>query len=98
PRSYPLFPYTTLFRYRLEIPGEILEILFQRAERLGEDRLLAVKEIDRSGVFIQPDALMIARPIVAQRQIVRRPRHNFLAGGHTRSEEHTSELQSLAWL
>src|SRR5258705_4157966 len=78
PRS-PLFPYTTLFRSRVQEERAVLPVADVGEERGGaRDGALGVAP--RSAARLEPhDAI-----VVAQRQ--------------GRSEEHTSELQSLRHL
>src|SRR5205823_8874190 len=88
PRS-PLFPYTTLFRSRfpLDERGELHDVVDGRAPRL---RRLAQR---RAGLGLE---------LVEER--IHDPRRGRVGaeeigvGEEERSEEHTSELQSLAYL
>src|SRR2546425_4082817 len=73
PRS-TLFPYTTLFRSRVELEQRVVVVVGDRKHRL-EDRL--------QSELLTP----VGRSVLLQEGIVR-----------SRSEEHTSELQSLAYL
>src|SRR3546814_5202219 len=85
-RTDTLFPYTTLFRSNRPVAGATLGAL--RGGRLAEHLLpLRRRPVPR-------DALAAAardRELHPLRQARLRP----AAGGHRRSEEHTSELQSL---
>src|SRR3546814_6114523 len=90
-RTDTLFPYTTLFR-------SLLERLVELEDALGEfGRLVAVEQ----GLAFLEIADRVRRRIEAQRQFLRvgaQPReHVRIAAdiGRDRSEEHTSELQSL---
>src|SRR5205823_12529574 len=93
--TFTLFPYTTLFRSRVAIdfPSEVFRLAVHLFERLiDRDRADRHRRIadDPFARFVD---------VLAGRQIhhrvgapARRPRHLL------RSEEHTSELQSLAYL
>src|SRR5205823_8606044 len=88
PPSPTLFPYTTLFRSRSAL---CFPEYFHRADRTGCKR--RGNSRCRMG---------LARPRIRARRS-RRPRRTALERGHRllrhrRSEEHTSELQSLAYL
>src|SRR5205823_14150998 len=89
PRS-TLFPYTTLFRSAGEDPGLVLHGPWQRG--------LVGRRRDRDGPGRRRHAVAPrhGRPHHARRRAVAdlRPVH----GPRRRSEEHTSELQSLAYL
>src|SRR2546425_9013695 len=73
PRS-TLFPYTTLFRSRLDAVDEVVA---PRVGRRHVDELLHVDRRHDCAAGVDPLAVV---------------------GDDTRSEEHTSELQSLAYL
>src|SRR5205823_8899408 len=87
-----LFPYTTLFRSRKGIAVAAAPVCFEREmQTLTKDRVIA--------------ALRESLPKGSQMELidfsqVRIPKGKleFPRGGLTRSEEHTSELQSLAYL
>src|SRR2546425_12208393 len=93
PRS-TLFPYTTLFRSRqpvglgLRLLAGVAHLLTFRAlrDRLGLSR---VRYAYTGGAALGPELFRFFR---ARRRPCRR------SGLATRSEEHTSELQSLAYL
>src|SRR3546814_4783034 len=88
-RTDPLFPYTTLFRSCRAVLRGALAVAHARALRsdvqvdggLLGDACHAVRERHPA----------LARPCRARR----RPYAGCAGGGHVRSEEHTSELQSL---
>src|SRR3989441_8044222 len=82
PPRSTLFPYTTLFR-SLAVP------VVEGRDRVGED--LERQRGDRLIEALVPEAVAEGR----EEQRRRLPRH---AGDRHRSEEHTSELQSLAYL
>src|SRR3989441_5671931 len=86
PRS-TLFPYTTLFR---SVPREGLpEVGGVVVPDAGQVQHLAVL------LRAEPHDLLLARQVDAEEEAVIDPQ---LAVGERRSEEHTSELQSLAYL
>src|SRR2546425_2261711 len=94
PRS-TLFPYTTLFRSAArprvrEVPGPLA-----RVEAARPDGQLVERDVDRRGEVgvggLRQDAHAAVVVLVRAR---RRPR----VVDRVRSEEHTSELQSLAYL
>src|SRR5690348_17717947 len=78
PPTSTLFPYTTLFRSRLEVPA------LRRGT--GAER----------GRHLQPDAQLRLRPQHRQKRqpFLLRIRRDRAGDFRTRSEEHTSELQS----
>src|SRR2546425_4688276 len=93
PRS-TLFPYTTLFRSqkvlsrmgelkRLKRPGSVLGVVGCMAQRLGPRLLERVPQVD---LVVGPDGYRGLPELIAR------------ARAGERSEEHTSELQSLAYL
>src|SRR3546814_1849117 len=91
-RTDTLFPYTTLFRSRLRQP-----------DRLGRRRTAAARPglplgIRSDGQLRQPDRMRrrvdIADPR-RRRDAQIQPRRGAARQGRSRSEEHTSELQSL---
>src|SRR2546425_4741990 len=84
PRS-PLFPSTPLFRSQVHLPCKSRQ---HEALRLGEVDLV---------VDSLPPLLMLRRAVPLQVSRVRESRRSISSGGR-RSEEHTSELQSLAYL
>src|SRR5205823_7662113 len=96
PRSTP-FPYTTLFRS----PGDRARGPVAAGVRPpGRGRLRPQPQPeqpapDRAGAAHPPRRVRLPAGRVL-RQV--REAHPELAGGHPRSEEHTSELQSLAYL
>src|SRR5205823_7222480 len=93
-----LFPYTTLFRSRVQNPGEERDRRIERreahgGEREGERDDQTDADGDRGELEMLADAEadlagMVRDPVPADERFV---------GGHVRSEEHTSELQSLAY-
>src|SRR5205823_8544332 len=93
PPSSPLFPYTTLFR----------SLLGARRALLAQERV-AVLRLPADLVALGDDLGGIAHHHVDARQMLLHPRIGVgVALGHrdrldARSEEHTSELQSLAYL
>src|SRR5205823_8137557 len=95
PRS-TFFPYTTLFRSGAETPWDLAHS--QVASQLG---------IDQSAIlFAEPDLAQSfpdtneknpgGEPLALDAACNSLPQNDF--GGKKRSEEHTSELQSLAYL
>src|SRR2546425_2317321 len=84
PRS-TLFPYTTLFRSHL-----LLEPLGERAVALVDVEIVTLQEVVRH-VDVGPAVAVHVAHADAQTQAD-------LGTEDTRSEEHTSELQSLAYL
>src|SRR5205823_15123277 len=84
----PLCPYTTLFRSHLP-PGERIE---------GGEGLVHEQDVrlDRHGAGDGDPLLHAARELVRER--VGELGETDLLDGRQRSEEHTSELQSLAYL
>src|SRR5256714_14581236 len=92
PRS-SLFPYTTLFRSIVDLPGDALGVEVLRVERVGVDAPLGeVGELDaaagRGGLS----------GAGGDRRVGRAGRgEHCRADKRGRSEEHTSELQSLAY-
>src|SRR2546425_8985733 len=92
PRS-TLFPYTTLFRSGSALRGNaffggvfVLDQEFPGPEHVVEDVLLV---LEAAGVI----PVLAIFPAAAQMRL-----HVNAARLHPRSEEHTSELQSLAYL
>src|SRR3546814_7368718 len=91
-RTDTLFPYTTLFRSRLghdkladEGRGEA-PFVVRYVDASGEQRLLARAVIDASGTWQRPNPIGIdGLPVPGEAEAAER----------IRSEEHTSELQSL---
>src|SRR5687767_15359090 len=84
PPISPLFPYTTLFRSA-----------FRGGVRAQPGRPAAA--MSRPGVGDERPAPRLARHLPALQRAARRGRRP-RARGAARSEEHTSELQSLAYL
>src|SRR3546814_6313791 len=76
-RTDTLFPYTTLFRSRID-----------QADRPGEAALAQLSQY-------QPAQRAFARAGADHRNRRRREHGTQRVGAHRRSEEHTSELQSL---
>src|SRR5256885_14201253 len=89
PRS-TLFPYTTLFRSAV---AGLLKISFARSDSAGEGAFFVAKQLgfDQS-VWDRAARHGHERPLRPAPDVVNRLGNQFLAG--TRSEEHTSELQS----
>src|SRR3546814_1429408 len=79
-RTDTLFPYTTLFRSQEEIVGH------ERVELLGADRLLVPAVLEGAD---------IVRQRIVPGRLDAQFRDHLLNLGPARSEEHTSELQSL---
>src|SRR2546423_15235716 len=93
PRS-TLFPYTTLFRSARVGIDEALE---RGDDVVGAERL-AVLELDVGAQLVRPDVRLLVRlpahcELWAKLEPLRRAGQEL-----ARSEEHTSELQSLAYL
>src|SRR2546425_8912668 len=82
PRS-TLFPYTTLFRSLRRIHGPELTTVRRRHRHR---RARVVNGHRRGRADLRPQWVVVALP------------ETDLRNGHARSEEHTSELQSLAYL
>src|SRR5262245_63150820 len=83
PSSSPLFSYTTLFRSE-SVPSNALErVLFLEADRMRGPRL--TEENLRNQCDVVKEEIRV--------NVLNRP-----YGGFPRSEEHTSELQSLRHL
>src|SRR3546814_10392167 len=82
-RPYTLFPYTTLFRSRIQpiVAPQLLDVEVAR---------VAVPPMDLDGEIVGHDA-ELGRPALGDRREQCEDRLRFLA----RSEEHTSEIQSL---
>src|SRR5205823_13752825 len=90
PPTSPLFPYTTLFRSRYRGRGAHLPAKAPLLGRRGADRGAQPRARDRSACGLLtpgPARRSGAARGVLEPQVLRR-----------RSEEHTSELQSLAYL
>src|SRR5687767_15697270 len=85
PRS-TLFPYTTLFRSLAMAYGSALAVLADPTRRQVFERLRAGPR----PVNVLASGLPVSRPAVSQ--------HLKILKDAGRSEEHTSELQSLAYL
>src|SRR3546814_1847580 len=85
-RTDTLFPYTTLFRSEHDIGLE--NPAAHRA--LRDDHLADRVDVDIA-VGVEPDGVGLREPGV----LPGHPRRDVLAGELLRSEEHTSELQSL---
>src|SRR3546814_4356477 len=97
-RTDTLFPYTTLFRsmactlFRLT-PAEALAGVTRNAARaLGLGPLCGTLEAGKTADFVVWD---IDRPASLAYQVGLNPLRQVVFGGRPRSEEHTSELQSL---
>src|SRR5205823_10854230 len=86
-RSTP-FPYTTLFRSDVAATVDVDDVFVDsgRGDKAVELRL---KRVDELAGRVHAHAALVALSAQAQR---------LLAIGQIRSEEHTSELQSLAYL
>src|SRR5205823_14450412 len=96
PPSSTLFPYTTLFRSKLDGQdcaeragavdrGRLEQLLGDHLQRGVEDEHVVAGELPRDDVADRRE-----QPVLRQRL------HR--VGAEQRSEEHTSELQSLAYL
>src|SRR5262249_58045144 len=92
PPSSPLFPYTTLFRSH---PAHLWTGIY--LERLADGR--PALPGDTAGCAHLEDGPAHSRSHHRRRchgrTVRRNQRHRLRLGGQTRSEEHTSELQSL---
>src|SRR3989441_8331136 len=101
PRS-TLFPYTTLFRSLRRLSPEERQFLFEHAASLAESFFPYLEgldgqtrpqaEADRRFCQLVSERLDYAAMVAAAQVLAR------LADDGWRSEEHTSELQSLAYL
>src|SRR5205823_10085474 len=92
PLSSPLFPYTTLFRSRGDdLRQRRLEAGTPRSERRGRVELANAEIWRRAGNRSRPIADRHAEHVAERVGRIRARRR-------ARSEEHTSELQSLAYL
>src|SRR5690606_40544030 len=89
------FPYTTLFRSRAQIPYRLRE----RSEPDLRRRVIAL----RSATGFRPTKVLVANQhsgrdtrstALGAKRVCRQPRHPTPRTSWTRSEEHTSELQS----
>src|SRR2546425_4849412 len=83
PRS-TLFPYTTLFRSEAELMAERIGVISRGEIILVEEKAELMRKLGKKVLTLQLQEVLAAIP----------------AGlaAHRRSEEHTSELQSLAYL
>src|SRR5687767_15675344 len=91
PPTPPLFPYTTLFRSAATPSGEIYYVSLAGSHLARVDR-----ETGAATIIEPPTAGQGARRVWADRS-----GNLWISewnGGQLRSEEHTSELQSLAYL
>src|SRR5205823_14855428 len=90
-RATPHFPYTTLFRSDepLDVAAQVdlLDALFF-AGRMREAHEIATAEVAAADDPIRRDCLLLEEAIIGM----------YLEPQGGRSEEHTSELQSLAYL
>src|SRR5205823_13430624 len=89
PPAPPLFPYTTLFR---SIAGRAFERRFQLAEHVE------VKAAKLENGLLHVDLEQIVPEEKKPRRIAINAPELKTIEGRARSEEHTSELQSLAYL
>src|SRR3546814_5758599 len=88
-RTDTLFPYTTLFRsVKARVVGDVHLAVLAGGAAVGVE--------DHRGVVVQAGgALFEQRADQHHAVLLRQPREAFGAGAGNRSEEHTSELQSL---
>src|SRR3546814_2893723 len=86
-RTDTLFPYTTLFRSLLALAHLVLSSQ-QRLQR----QVAYLQPLHQHGARVDVHPLVFAEGV---RQVVQRERPHFLRHETGRSEEHTSELQSL---
>src|SRR5205823_14542262 len=97
PPSVTLFPYTTLFRSRGSDLRYDMEIKLEEAA-FGANKEIEIEKLDTcdkcQGSGAEPGSRKISCPTCGGRGQVVSSRGFF----HIRSEEHTSELQSLAYL
>src|SRR5205823_11915163 len=94
--SFPLFPYTTLFRSLLVSRGGVDRRATAHLERRAS-RDAGDERADLIVLFLRvPYDRAQRRHVVCLDAPAERVRHEVL--GKIRSEEHTSELQSLAYL
>src|SRR5205823_13164913 len=94
PPPATFFPYTTLFRSTLGIVVSLVVIILTR-------EIVGVEAFNAWGWRIPflLSLLMVAIAIYIRLQLAETPIFQAIkAKGQTRSEEHTSELQSLAYL
>src|SRR3546814_1168613 len=106
-RTDTLFPYTTLFRSTSALAVENLNPNIDICHRIKRfvvkpqsctfTRLKGSHYSPRRADLFNPSNSQLTGtiPSVGWRQFEFSARNNFIAGGRTRSEEHTSELQSL---
>src|SRR3546814_1432338 len=83
-RTDTLFPYTTLFRSVAEIPQYIVNLAFGRTFTLACRHRHAL-----------PEAAVVCRKLRKNLLLARDRQVEHVRGSAIRSEEHTSELQSL---
>src|SRR5205823_8828385 len=98
PPTPPLFPYTTLFRSASEPrarrqPAEVSSPRTLLAEPVGRSYLATLAQLELNGKL--PESSPVAVVVVGQTTVRVGLQTD---GGADRSEEHTSELQSLAYL
>src|SRR3546814_10045527 len=86
-RTDTLFPYTTLFRSRDAVGPELLDGKVQRIEPVGQARIAAHGDVDDLDVV---RSAVHDHPLQGSEE-----RADVRGAVATRSEEHTSELQSL---
>src|SRR5690606_41406528 len=94
PPITPLFPYTTLFRSRGIQHSDTLEValLLEPVFKVGQTFELEKIYYDFDQYAIRPDAAEVLDELV--RTMRDNPSLKIELSSHTRSEEHTSELQS----
>src|SRR3546814_8037239 len=92
-RTDTLFPYTTLFRSFAGLVGRIEDPLFHAQEIL--DLALVVEDVDQADVLLREQPPRLERQVTKVHQVGRHVAERVDEQVHVRSEEHTSELQSL---
>src|SRR5205823_10482781 len=98
PPSSPLFPYTTLFRSLILPDVHFVSCLPQRKFTKRDERLFLEKILEGHRRLVR--RIHDASPEAVDESFGRNVNHHHFVGlfDYPRSEEHTSELQSLAYL
>src|SRR5205823_7711541 len=94
----PLFPYTTLFRsVQPHLAGHDPRDVEQIVDHLGERGRVALDRLERARQLLAVHHAPAYHARVAEDGVQRRPELVRQRREEFRSEEHTSELQSLAY-